>query len=290
MPDTVAAGIIIGMDTVVTCIVSALAVIIPALVVYLKSWLEKATEERRKETEELRREVAKLQESNKTGMELIIDQTKRTATHGINDDDIVLKKEVEQELERLRTRVNATRVTLWSFHNGSYYSTGNPQRKLQTTFEALPGDREVPSEADILQNESVNGFLVVLHPMTAGTFQAAGGVEVAPGVRVFGTCESCKNAVNCAKPPQLRPRNCMLRCDIESMPFGSRFYRIMTQLGTKVWYGRFISDPDGNKMGVVTVQFDSCGKDADRFPEKSSMWCDTCVKVASAIHSMLQYV
>lgn len=264
---------------------------IPALAVYLKSYLEKAAEAQRKETEQIRRDVQALKGDQREGMAQIIKQTTPGAcTHGIDDNDIELKRDVELELEKLRKSSGATRVTLWSFHNGSFYSTGNPQRKIQTTFEALPPDRHAASEADLMQNESVNGFLVVLQPLMSGAFQAQGGTEVAPGITVLGACENCDCAACCSMDPYTRPRNCILRCDIGDMPFGSRFYRLMTQLGTKVWFGRFLSDAAGNKLGVMTVQF-SEGEDkkASSFLGKSNAWCDTCTRVVASIQAMRQY-
>lgn len=279
------------MDNLVTCLVGALLVILPALAVYIKTCLEKATEAQRKETERIRQEMQTIKGDQREGMAQLIKQTTPGAlTHGINDNDIDLKRDVELELERLRRDSGATRVTLWSFHNGSYYSTGNPQRKIQTTFEALPPDRHAASEADVMQNESVNGFLVVLQPMMSGSFQVSGGAEVEPGITVLGSCEHCTCAAHCTMDPYTRPRNCILRCDIGDMPFGSRFYRLMTQLGTKVWYGRFLSDADGNKLGVMTVQFsDGEENNAKAFLEKSDSWCDTCVRVVSSIQAMRQY-
>ena len=279
------------MDNLSTCLVGALLLVIPALAVYIKTYLEKATEEQRKETERIRQDMQALKGDQQAGMERIIKQTTPGAlTHGINDNDIELKRDVELELEKLRSACGATRVTLWSFHNGSYYSTGNPQRKIQTTFEALPPDRHAASEADVMQNESVNGFIVVLQPMMSGAYQVPGGAEVDPGVTVFGACEKCKCAAGCDMDPYTRPRNCILCCNIGDMPFGSRFYRLMKQLGTKTWFGRFLSDEDGNKLGVMTVQF-SEGEDgaAEVFLDKSDAWCETCVRVVASIQAMRQY-
>lgn len=279
-----------SMDSIATCIVGALVVIIPALVVYLKSYLEKMTEKQRIETELLRKQLEEMQASNMQGIDRVLQQTKPGAiVHGIDDDDLGIKGDVTDTLEKLRVKAGATRVTLWSFHNGSYYSTGNPQRKIQTTFETLPPDRKVPSEADILKSESVNGFLCVLKPMSAGAFQAAGGYEVEPGIRVLGPCEHCCHAETCANSPDARPQNSLVRCTIDDMPFGSRFYRIMSDIGTKVWYGRFLTDKEGNKLAVITVQFDNEGNKAFKFPDLADLMCDTCNRVIASIHAMRNF-
>lgn len=275
------------MDTIATCIITALGVLIPVLVVYAKSYFEKLTERQRLETEQIRLQLEELKNSSLQRMDQVLEQTKPGAhTHGIDDLDMELKAAVLEALEKLRSKAGATRVTMWSFHNGSYYSTGNPQRKIQTTFEALTPERKVPSEADVMKNESVNGFLCVLQPLSNGTFQSAGGYEVAPGVHVLGPCEKCARAVTCDNAPHMRPRTCLLRCRIDDMQFTTRFYRVMSNLGTKVWYGIFIVDERDNKFGVLTVQYDTECEEAELFPEIIDVACDTCNRIAASVGAM----
>lgn len=46
--------------------------------------------------------------------------------HGLNPDDISCKQDINEELEALRAKAGATRITVWSFHNGNYFATGAP--------------------------------------------------------------------------------------------------------------------------------------------------------------------
>lgn len=112
------------------------------------------------------------------------------------------------------------------------------------------------AEYDVLRGELLNGFAVVLKRLSLGAVQNKGGTVVEPGMTVYSACEQCPLFKQCAVLPAQRPHNCVLRCDINDMPMCSRFYRLMRQLGTRVWYGRTLCDEYGKPCGVVTVQFE----------------------------------
>lgn len=208
----------------------------------------------------------------------------KAPTHGLNPDDISCKSDINMELEKFRAEAKATRVSVWSFHNGNYFTTGNPQRKLTTVFEATPPDKDVGAEYDMIRGELLNGFAVVLKHLSLGAIQNKGGYHVEPGMTVFSACERCPMFKSCSVLPSQRPHNCVLRCDIDDMPMCSRFYRVMKTLGTKIWYGRTICDEDGTPIGVVTVHFDKVCEEAETFLQDCSHeWCDVCTRLVNSI-------
>jgi hypothetical protein len=62
----------------------------------------------------------------------------------------------------LRAHVGATRCTVWAFHNGNYFTSGNPQRRLTTVFEAIDHRKSKLAEYDLIKGELLNGFAGVL--------------------------------------------------------------------------------------------------------------------------------
>lgn len=264
----------------------------PWVGILLKSWFKKKATEHELHTAQLEQKIDYIKqhaedEHKRTqdkldGMKKELDHV--DSVHGFDPEDIECKQYINEELERLREKAEADRVTVWSFHNGSYFSTGVPQRKVSTVFEALPPDRETASEYDILRGELLNGFTLILSRLNLGALQNKGGASTDPGITVFSACESCPLFKNCTLLPVQKPFNCIVRCDIDDMPMNSKFYRIMKKLGTKVWYGRTICNEEGKAVGVVTIHFNNASEASKNFlTGNSEALCDTCTRLLSSI-------
>lgn len=269
--------------------------IIPQVTAWLKAKFSKKASQEKLEDLKLQKQVEDMQrmsqEAHAQTQEMLSSMSQTLdrigSVHGLNPDDIECKQDINDELERFRIYAKADRVTVWSFHNGNYFSTGIPQRKLTTVFEAIPPDKEEASEYDIVHNELLNGFALVLKRLNLGAVQNRGGTPMDPGMTVYSSCEKCPLFKQCNVLPTQRPYNCILRCDIDNMPMNSKFFRVMKQLGTKVWYGRTICNELGKPVGVISVQYTTNSEQAEQFLQNCSQeWCDTCTRIISSISYM----
>lgn len=91
----------------------------------------------------------------------------------------------------------------------------------------MPPTTAIKSEYDLIQGELLQGFSCVLRDLTLGAIQDKGGCDIRSGMRAFSACEKCPLFKNCEVAPYNRPRHCILRCDIDQMPMGNKFFRVM---------------------------------------------------------------
>ena len=77
------------------------------------------------------------------------------------------------------------------------------------------------------------------------------------GRTAFDPCEKCEFDTKCILHPMQRPKYCFLRCEIKSIPVGTKFSRVMNELGTEIFWGHIMVDDFGNPIGVLTMQYDS---------------------------------
>lgn len=233
-------------------------------------------------------ETKELLEKQQATLEQIRDsQLKQANIHGLNPQDIACKDDINQLLEQLRQEVGATRVTVWAFHNGSYFTTGNPQRRLTTVFEAMTHNHMIKSEYDLLRSELLNGFASILKQLLIPAGQNLGGAVVSYGKIAYNPCEHCIFDNKCILPPKFRPKYCFLKCDVDCISIGTKFFRLMKDLGTKIFWGNVLGDEDGMPMGVITIQFNEDNETAHRLLENhSKLLCEKISQVKNSLKNL----
>lgn len=244
------------MDHITTLTVAFVGLITGAVIPYLYSLFKNKKAQLDEETKKiLDRHEQKLEQIHK-------EQKKLSSVHGLNPDDISCKEDINQLLEQLRQTTGATRTTVWAFHNGSYFSSGNPQRRLTTVFEAMPIGRSYKSEYDLIKGELLNGFSGILKELLIGASVDVGGTMVNYGRTAYAPCENCQFDHKCILHPTQRPKYCFLKCEIDNIPVGTKFYRVMKELGTRIFWGHIIVDDTGAPIGVLTLQYNDDSDEA----------------------------
>lgn len=238
------------MEITTTIAVAFAGLLTGAIIPFLHSYFQNHKAKLDEETKQLLERHGKTLEEIKAHQELI------TKVHGLNPDDIACKDEINQLLEQLRMHTQATRVTVWAFHNGNYFTSGNPQRRLTTVFEAIDHHKTNLSEYDLIKGELLNGFAGILKELLAAAGQNIGGAMIDYGRTAYDPCESCKFDKQCILHPMQRPKYCFLKCEVNNMPVGTKFSRVMRQLGTEIFWGHIMVDDFGSPVGVLTIQYD----------------------------------
>lgn len=271
------------MDILSTVGVALCGLFVGAIVPYLNSYFKREKLKIDNDTKKL------LDEQSKKLQEIQDMQKKQNDVHGLSPDDIQCKGDLNSILEQLRITTGATRVTIWAFHNGSYFTTGNPQRRLTTVFEAMPPSTKVKSEYDIIRGELLNGFTDILRPMLLSSNQNDGGAPVTLGIQAYDACSDCPVDDECPLAAWFRPRFCYIKCEINKIAVGTKFFRVMKELGTAIFWGHIISDNEGKPMGVITFQFNEDSKDAnDLLSVHTRELCEKVQQIKASLKSLQQ--
>lgn len=211
----------------------------------------------------------------------------QSSVHGLTPEDIACKDDINALLEQLRRETNATRITIWAFHNGSYFTTGSPQRRLTTVFEAMPHSAAYKSEYDLLRGELLNGFSSILKDLLISSGQNIGGGTVSYGKTAYCPCEHCQFDHQCILPPKFRPKYCFLKCEVDCLAIGTKFFRLMRDLGTKIFWGSVLSDEDGLPMGVITIQYNEDTEEAHALLENhSKLICEKVSQIKNSLKNL----
>lgn len=209
--------------------------------------------------------------------------------HGLNPEDIACKDDINKLLEQLRAITKATRTTVWAFHNGSYFTSGNPQRRLTTVFEAMSGESHYIAEYDLIRGELLNGFSNILKELLISAGVDIGGALVDSGRVAFDPCENCQFDDKCILHPMQRPKYCFLKCEIDNIPVGTKFFRIMRELGTKIFWGHIIVDDLGTPIGVLTIQYNEEVKNqAENVHAHSQTVCEKTQQIKNSLRNLQQ--
>lgn len=239
------------MEVATTITVALGGLLTGAVVPYLYSLFHNQKAKLDKETKDI------LEKHGKTLEHIKAQQEQISRVHGLNPDDIECKDAINNLLEQLRQHVGATRCTVWAFHNGNYFTSGNPQRRLTTVFEAIDHRKSKLAEYDLIKGELLNGFAGVLKELLMAAGQNVGGAMVDYGRVAYDPCEKCEFDKRCILHPMQRPKYCFLRCEINSIPVGTKFSRVMNELGTEIFWGHIMVDDFGSPIGVLTMQYDA---------------------------------
>lgn len=177
---------------------------------------------------------------------------------------------IETELLTLRLAMNADRINIYQFHNGSEFLLGGSIFKLICSHEVA---------RDGLQFDSLKINSTLVSTIMDYVNPVMGSEESYPGVKRISWCRKTKDANLCElKPEALR----VVEFRLSDMKF-SNFKYIMGTQGTVVMYAVLLTDAKtGNPLGILNIQF--IDDDADVSAVQSKV-CDLCLSI-----SKLQYL
>lgn len=163
--------------------------------------------------------------------------------HTMTTQDVNNMLFLQRELAVLQTVAEASRASIWQFHNGEHFMLSNPMFKIKSSMESCRNG--VVFDAKFINSILVSNMLELVTPVMGASMDVTGCVQV----------ELPENLANHSHK--------IYRFDVDKMETCA-FKSLMTTLGTETLYALLIHSQAGEPMGLLVVQY-MCGDDPGIF-------------------------
>lgn len=154
--------------------------------------------------------------------------------HSMTTQDVNNMLFLQRELAVLQTLAEASRVSIWQFHNGEQFMLSNPMFKIKSSMESCRNG--VVFDARFINSILVSNMLELVTPVMGAAMDVEGCSQV-------------------TLPKNLGHHgHKVFRFDMDKMETCA-FKSLMTTLGTEVLYALLIHNPKGEPMGLLVVQY-----------------------------------
>lgn len=173
-------------------------------------------------------------------------RSSRRKVHSMTTQDINNMLFMQRELAVLQTMAEASRTSIWQFHNGDSFMLANPMFKIKSSLESCKNG--IVFDAKVINSVLVSNMLDLVTPVMGATHDVKGcSVVELPG-------ELCSHSHK------------VFKFTIDEMET-SMFKALMTTLGTEVLYALLIHSAKGDALGLLVVQYMS-GDNPDSICDK----------------------
>lgn len=154
--------------------------------------------------------------------------------HSMTTQDVNNMLFIQRELAVLQTLAEASRVSIWQFHNGEHFMLSNPMFKIKSSMESCKNG--VVFDAKFINSILVSNMLELVTPVMGASLDVSG----------------------CSQVPL--PENLghhshkVYKFDIDKMETCA-FKSLMTTLGTETLYALLIHAHGGDAMGLLVIQY-----------------------------------